>query len=94
MSEEKIAVIGGTGDLGFGLAVRWSLAGAQIVIGSRDDPGPRRAFSPRGMRELVPDARRRDVYMCGPDGLINISRRTLRRLRVPRQQIHLDPFEF
>ena len=46
------------------------------------------------MRELVPDARRRDVYMCGPDGLINISRRTLRRLRVPRQQIHLDPFEF
>src|SRR5580765_6516368 len=37
MSEEKIAVIGGTGDLGFGLAVRWSLAGAQIFIGSRDE---------------------------------------------------------
>src|ERR1700704_3886970 len=37
MSEEKIAVIGGTGDLGFGLALRWSLAGAQIVIGSRDE---------------------------------------------------------
>jgi 8-hydroxy-5-deazaflavin:NADPH oxidoreductase len=37
MSEEKIAVIGGTGDLGFGLALRWSLAGAHIVIGSRDE---------------------------------------------------------
>ncbi len=37
MSEEKIAVIGGTGDLGFGLALRWSLAGAQIFIGSRDE---------------------------------------------------------
>src|ERR1700674_624969 len=37
MSDEKIAVIGGTGDLGFGLALRWSLAGAQIFIGSRDE---------------------------------------------------------
>jgi predicted ferric reductase len=64
------------------------------VVGSRDEPGPRRAFSPRGMRELVPDVRRRDVYMCGPDGLLTGSRRTLRRLRVPRRQIHLDPFEF
>ena len=37
MSEEKIAVIGGTGDLGFGLALRWSVAGVQIFIGSRDE---------------------------------------------------------
>jgi len=37
MSDAKIAVIGGTGDLGFGLALRWSLAGAQIFIGSRDE---------------------------------------------------------
>src|SRR5688500_4022952 len=37
MSEHRIAVIGGTGDLGFGLALRWSLAGAQILIGSRDE---------------------------------------------------------
>jgi predicted ferric reductase len=64
------------------------------IVGSRDDPGPRHAFSPKGMRELVPDARRRDVYMCGPDGLINASHHALRRLRVPRRQIHLDPFEF
>ena len=64
------------------------------VVGARDAPGPRRAFSPKGLRELVPDVRRRDVYMCGPDGLLTGSRRTLRRLRVPRRQIHLDPFEF
>ena len=37
MSEHKIAVIGGTGDLGFGLALRWSMAGAQVFIGSRDE---------------------------------------------------------
>lgn len=32
---KKIAIIGGTGDLGFGLAIRWAKAGREIVIGSR-----------------------------------------------------------
>lgn len=32
---KKIAIIGGTGDLGFGLAVRWAKAGREIIIGSR-----------------------------------------------------------
>lgn len=37
MSHEKIAIIGGTGDLGFGLALRWAQAGVQVIIGSRDE---------------------------------------------------------
>jgi predicted ferric reductase len=64
------------------------------VIGSRDDPAPRRALSPRGLRELVPDITRRDVYLCGPVGLIEAARASLAKLRVPKKQIHLDPFEF
>ena len=32
---KKIAIIGGTGDLGFGLALRWAKAGRDIIIGSR-----------------------------------------------------------
>jgi predicted ferric reductase len=39
------------------------------VLGARDDPGPRHLFSPRGLRELVPDVSGRDVYLCGPRGL-------------------------
>ncbi|MDA1075908.1 MAG: NADPH-dependent F420 reductase [Proteobacteria bacterium] len=35
MSKETIAILGGTGDLGTGLAIRWSKAGYKIVIGSR-----------------------------------------------------------
>ncbi len=37
MSKEQttIAILGGTGDLGTGLAIRWSKAGHKIVIGSR-----------------------------------------------------------
>jgi NADPH-dependent F420 reductase len=36
MIQEKIAIIGGTGDLGFGLALRWAKAGLPVTIGSRD----------------------------------------------------------
>lgn len=35
MTKETIAILGGTGDLGTGLAIRWSKAGYKIVIGSR-----------------------------------------------------------
>ncbi len=37
MSKSVIAVIGGTGDLGGGLAYRWAKAGYPIVIGSRTE---------------------------------------------------------
>jgi len=35
MAGETIAILGGTGDLGTGLAIRWAKAGYSIVIGSR-----------------------------------------------------------
>ncbi len=37
MSGTTVAVIGGTGDLGFGLVLRWARAGVPVVIGSRDE---------------------------------------------------------
>jgi len=36
MDRDAIAVIGGTGDQGFGLALRWAAAGRRVLIGSRD----------------------------------------------------------
>ena len=35
MTDRKIAVIGGTGDQGFGLVLRWAKAGEKVIIGSR-----------------------------------------------------------
>ena len=35
MTNRTIAVIGGTGDQGFGLVLRWAKAGERVVIGSR-----------------------------------------------------------
>jgi 8-hydroxy-5-deazaflavin:NADPH oxidoreductase len=37
MDKERIAILGGTGELGFGLALRWCQAGCEVRIGSRDE---------------------------------------------------------
>lgn len=34
--DEKVAIVGGTGDLGFALALRWAKAGASLIVGSRE----------------------------------------------------------
>ncbi len=49
-----ITVIGGTGDEGFGLAVRWAKAGYRIVIGSRDEDRAKQAAD--RLRSVVHDA--------------------------------------
>ncbi len=41
--KETIAILGGTGDLGTGLAIRWSRAGHSMIIGSRTLPKAQRA---------------------------------------------------
>ena len=52
---EKITIVGGTGQEGFGLALRWAHAGESVVIGSRD---PRKASaSAAEIKKLLPEAR-------------------------------------
>ncbi|GAA2475904.1 ferredoxin reductase family protein [Winogradskya humida] len=69
-------------------------AWVRYIVGSRNDPGPRRLFTPEGLLGLVPDVNRRDVYLCGPPGLVGAAVQTLHELDVPASQMHLDPFEF
>ena len=54
MSGEAIPIIGGTGALGYGLALRWARAGHPVVIGSRSEE--RAAEAARKLSELAPDA--------------------------------------
>ncbi|HSI81635.1 MAG TPA: NADPH-dependent F420 reductase [Solirubrobacterales bacterium] len=49
-----IPIIGGTGALGFGLALRWARAGHAVVIGSRSEE--RATEAARRVTEAVPDA--------------------------------------
>lgn len=51
---EPIPVIGGTGALGYGLALRWARVGQPIVIGSRKSA--RAAEAAERVREAVPEA--------------------------------------
>ena len=51
---EAIPIIGGTGALGYGLALRWARAGHAVVIGSRS--AERAAETARKLSELAPDA--------------------------------------
>lgn len=50
----RVAVVGGTGEEGFGLASRWAKAGFEVVIGSRDDARAKVAAEKLG--GLVPGA--------------------------------------
>ena len=52
-AKETIAILGGTGDLGTGLAIRWSKAGHGIIIGSRTLEKARRAVE--ALMEISPD---------------------------------------
>ncbi len=54
MSEQPVPIIGGTGALGFGLALRWAAAGLPVIIGSRK---AERAEEAAGkLRERLPEA--------------------------------------
>src|SRR5437667_10186922 len=50
----SIAVLGGTGPEGFGLARRWAKAGEKIIIGSRDAKRAREAAEK--IKASIPDA--------------------------------------
>ena len=50
---ETIAILGGTGDLGTGLAIRWSRAGHRIVIGSRTLEKARNAVA--NLKKISPE---------------------------------------
>lgn len=52
-AKETVAILGGTGDLGTGLAIRWSKAGYKIVIGSRTQDKADAAVT--ALKEISPD---------------------------------------
>lgn len=46
------------------------------------------------LRALVPDVAKRDVFISGPDLMIDAVRGALRRLHVPARQVHSERFSF
>jgi ferredoxin-NADP reductase len=66
--------------------------GLYPVVGSRQEHG-RDPLSVEALRRLVPDTARREVYLCGPPGLIEGTTARLRAAGVPRSRIHVEAFD-
>jgi NADPH-dependent F420 reductase len=62
-AQETVAVVGGTGALGFGLTLRWALADIPVVIGSRSSE--RAAEAAEKLRERAREHGKRDVDVEG-----------------------------
>lgn len=64
-----------------------------VIIG---DPGsrelPRDPLAPQQLQHLVPDVRHREVFVCGPAGMMAVVRGSLERLHVPNAQVHYERF--
>lgn len=74
----KIAILGGTGNEGFGLGFRWAMAGHEIIIGSRlEEKGARAA---KRMLDLAPGK-----AIAGTDNLSAAQQAELVVLSVPYQ---------
>jgi NADPH-dependent F420 reductase len=66
-----IAVLGGTGPEGFGLALRWARAGETVIIGSRD--AQRAQDAAEKIQQAVPNAKitgQENVSACGAADLL------------------------
>jgi predicted ferric reductase len=48
----------------------------------------------RHLKHNVPDIADREIYVCGPAGMIRTVRNSLRRLRVPEAHIHEEQFAY
>lgn len=64
------------------------------VVGDHRDTASAHLLTAAHLTELVPDLRDRDIFLCGPPGLVAAIRGTLREARVPRRHIHLEEFAF
>ncbi|HEY1514223.1 MAG TPA: ferredoxin reductase family protein [Gaiellaceae bacterium] len=61
------------------------------VVGDHRGEGAR-LLSPDHLRELVPDAADRYVYLCGPPAMTDAIGSNLRAAGVPRRNVHLERF--
>ena len=63
----------------------------RYVVGSRDDG--RDPLDANSLGNLVPDIAEREVFLCGPPGLMSNTAAAVRSLGVARSHIHDERFE-
>jgi len=68
--------------------------GARLRYAVNGPDGARPQITARGLRKLLPDIARHDVFLCGPPGLAEEMYAVLREAGVPDRRIHHESFEF
>jgi ferredoxin-NADP reductase len=67
----------------------------QYVIGRRDQHEvASEPLDAAHLRALVPDVAKRDIFVSGPDAMIDAVRTALLQLKVPAHRIHSERFSF
>lgn len=70
-------------------------AAVHYLIGARGSRAmPFDPLTPTALRQLVPDLRQREVYLCGPTPMMEAVRDGLQSSGIPRGHIHFERFEF
>ena len=64
----------------------------EYVVGDHTSAEGRDLLSPSHLKALVPDIAERDVYVCGPPGMVDRIVPDLRRADVPRRHLHVERF--
>ena len=67
-------------------------ARVRYVVGDHATEYGRNLLTPAHLATLVPDIAERDVYICGPAGLIDNIVPNLRLAHVPRRHLHVERF--
>lgn len=74
---------------------RWGGARLHVVLGRSTAVGRYGPMmGPQHILAMVPDVRRRDVFVCGPPGMTDAIKGSLVRLGVPDTQLHSERFAF
>jgi ferredoxin-NADP reductase len=63
-----------------------------FLIGPRREDRATDPFAPKNMRQLVPDVKKRDVFICGPPAMMESVTDALASMGVPRSQLHYERF--
>lgn len=62
------------------------------VVGDRSAPGGAHLLSSEHLVELIPDLSGRDIFLCGPPGMMRHVNASLAALRIPARQVHSERF--
>jgi predicted ferric reductase len=84
------------GEVVFAQELEWMQRNGRLTVhyllGNRDaQPRP---LSAERLASLVPDVAERDVFLCGPPGMVEAAQQALRKAGVNRRRLHHERFAF